>query len=516
MAYRFYGGSPADVATDASGNVTSSVALQVWTARTGGTQPPLKDAGGATITTVTPVTTTTDKGLVVFQADADGYDYLWLDRQDGSNRLRVNLRDPGPLDGIYTQLPATADQVLFVSARGSDTNSGLSWKKAKATVAGALAVVGTTTGYRIEIGQGTITETVAWGTLPSNTVIRGQGKFATTILKAFNGTMFTPGQGVNLSDFTIDAQGATYTGRICSITGTLGAQTFDRLKLLNGDLECIWFGYQAGSGFVANNCDIWRYNAASGSGRYSVVVEDVQQLAATPRSFHQLASGGQATFDFGGANDFFVTQSFLNDLHYSANSAGVHIAASRLASPQATTSIRGSNNTIVACDVYSALQIESGYGGNVIGPNAYQNAPVDLSGLATNKIIHDSYAYTPVLTTSGTAPSLGNGTITGVYSRAGTVIIAEVEFTVGSTTTLGTGDLRFSLPYTRSSGQTSITGQAIIFPAGGSTQYTAAVQIVGAVGYVRLIRDTTGAVSGTSPATLAAGSNIRIGITYRQ
>ncbi|MGZ4520298.1 MAG: hypothetical protein ACXVGA_04885, partial [Mycobacteriaceae bacterium] len=190
--------------------------------------------------------------------------------------------------------------------------------------------------------------------------------------------------------------------------------------------------------------------------------------------------------------------------------------ASRLGSPVATQSIRGSNNTIVACDVYAALQIESGYGGMCLGPNAYQNAPVDLSGLATNKIIHDSYAYTPVLTTSGTAPSLGNATITGVYSRSGTVIIAEVDFTVGSTTTLGTGDLRFSLPYARSSGQTSITGQAIIFPAGGSTQYTAAVQIVGAVGYVRLIRDTTGAVSGTSPATLATGSNIRIGITYRQ
>jgi hypothetical protein len=83
------------VATDASGNVTSSVALQVWTARTGGTQPPLKDASGTAITTVTPISTTLDKGLVVFQADADGYDYLWLDRQDGSNRLRVYLRDPG-------------------------------------------------------------------------------------------------------------------------------------------------------------------------------------------------------------------------------------------------------------------------------------------------------------------------------------------------------------------------------------------------------------------------------------
>jgi hypothetical protein len=424
----------------------------------------------------------------------------------------------GIQDNIYTQVPASTDQVLYVSPRGNDTNDGLTWKTAKATVAGALAVVGTSTGYRIEIGQGTITETVAWGTLPSNTVIRGQGKFATTILKGFNGTMFTPGQGVTMSDFTINGQGATYTGRICSITGTLGAQSFNRLKLFNGDLECIWFGYQAGSGFVANNCDIWRYNAASGSGRYAIVVEDVQQLSAVPRSFHQLASGGQATFDFGGADDFFVTQSFLNDLHYSANSAGVHIAASRLGSPQATTSIRGSNNTVVACDVYSSLQIEAGTGGCVIGPNAYQNAPVDLSGLSTNKIIHDSYSYTPVLTTSGTASTLGNGTLTGYYARSGATITVEVDFTVGSTTSLGTGEIRFSLPYARSSGAVTVGGSAIIFPAGGSAQYVAAVQIVGAVGYVRMIRDTVGIVAAASSpwGSLGTGSNIRFSLTYRQ
>lgn len=96
MAYRFYGGSIGDTAATATGAPTSSASLTVWTARTGGAQPALKDEAGTTITTVTPLSTGVDLGTVLFQADADGFDYLWLDRQDGSRRLRVALRDPDP------------------------------------------------------------------------------------------------------------------------------------------------------------------------------------------------------------------------------------------------------------------------------------------------------------------------------------------------------------------------------------------------------------------------------------
>src|SRR5881409_1736305 len=94
MAFRFYGGSAADVATDAAGNATSSASLTVYTARTGGSQPALKDSSGTTITTVTPLSSGVTLGSIVFQADADGYDYLWLDRQDGGPRVRVDLREP--------------------------------------------------------------------------------------------------------------------------------------------------------------------------------------------------------------------------------------------------------------------------------------------------------------------------------------------------------------------------------------------------------------------------------------
>ena len=58
----------------------------------------------------------------------------------------------------------------------------------------------------------------------------------------------------------------------------------------------------------------------------------------------------------------------------------------------------------------------------------------------------DGVDYTPAWTSTGTAPALGNGTITGRYLRAGDLIVVKVHLTMGSTTTYGTGDWRFSIP----------------------------------------------------------------------
>ena len=55
-------------------------------------------------------------------------------------------------------------------------------------------------------------------------------------------------------------------------------------------------------------------------------------------------------------------------------------------------------------------------------------------------------SYTPAWTSSGTAPSLGNGTLTGAYFQAGKLVHVRTVLTMGSTTTFGTGTYRLSLP----------------------------------------------------------------------
>ena len=56
--------------------------------------------------------------------------------------------------------------------------------------------------------------------------------------------------------------------------------------------------------------------------------------------------------------------------------------------------------------------------------------------------------YTPVWSTTGTQPVLGNGTIYGRYALLGRMVFLYIELTMGTTTTYGTGTFNFSLPVT--------------------------------------------------------------------
>jgi hypothetical protein len=57
-------------------------------------------------------------------------------------------------------------------------------------------------------------------------------------------------------------------------------------------------------------------------------------------------------------------------------------------------------------------------------------------------------AYTPAWTSSGTAPAIGNGTISGRFSQLGKTVFYKISVVAGSTTTFGTGTYFFSLPVT--------------------------------------------------------------------
>lgn len=65
------------------------------------------------------------------------------------------------------------------------------------------------------------------------------------------------------------------------------------------------------------------------------------------------------------------------------------------------------------------------------------------------KALGDAWtAYTPTWTAVGTAPVLGNGTISGWYLESGKTIDFRIVLTAGSTTTFGTGAWRFTFPFT--------------------------------------------------------------------
>ncbi len=82
-----------------------------------------------------------------------------------------------------------------------------------------------------------------------------------------------------------------------------------------------------------------------------------------------------------------------------------------------------------------------------------------LTAANLNTIGAVSEAYTPAWTSTGAAPAIGNGTLTGMYFRINKLIIARATWVAGSTTNFGSGNYRMSLPIT-SNGANFLTGYA--------------------------------------------------------
>jgi len=299
----------------------------------------------------------------------------------------------------------------------------------------------------IRLSQPAYTLTAALGTLGVS--MRGAGKYVTTLTKAFNGDVATLATGVHIEDLTIQGAGATYTGRGLVLNTGTGQQAVNRARIIDMDGPCLDFtATDAGSQFQSAQCEMWRTAAATGTGRYAINIFDAANVAAHPRKWTQLETSGTCAFSFGGCNDLYISDSTVGDLLFSVNSRSVHMSTSRWLNQPACT-VYGANHTIAGNDIYPQLTMGAAANTNAIGDNSYNQLPVIDSSSAQNLITHFQVPFTPTLTSGGTAPSLGNGTLTGYYSRAGNIVNVNVSLTLGSTTALGTGGLSFSLPTPR-------------------------------------------------------------------
>jgi hypothetical protein len=319
--------------------------------------------------------------------------------------------------------------------------------------------------------------------------------------------MFTLGDGASLVNLYLDGDNGGFTGKAVSALGANGRQLIESCKITAFTDECLYFEKDAGSQSTITNLTASRTSAGTGTGRYAIVVENALTTGtlAVPRKFTQIETGGTCSFSFGGANNLYVSNSFLSDLEYTTNSRAVFLTGCRIANA-ATLEVFGANHTIVGCDIGPAVTLSS-IDNCAIQGNSYNNLPIVLnSGNARNLVDQWVVAYTPVLTSAGTAPVLGNGTLTGSFSFDGSRCFYEILLTLGSTTTLGTGELRFSLPAETSA--ICVCGTAWISAA--ATNYTAIAKANSAASVMSLVRDTSGSVTFNSPGTFATGDFIRV------
>jgi hypothetical protein len=77
-----------------------------------------------------------------------------------------------------------------------------------------------------------------------------------------------------------------------------------------------------------------------------------------------------------------------------------------------------------------------------------------------NEIFAAWSSYTPVWSALGTAPAIGNGTMAGRYMKVGRTCHMAIKLTPGSTTTYGTGNYLWTLPFPAALAGVDYTGAA--------------------------------------------------------
>jgi len=123
-------------------------------------------------------------------------------------------------------------------------------------------------------------------------------------------------------------------------------------------------------------------------------------------------------------------------------------------------------------------------------------------------------AYTVSWTSSGSAPSIGNGTLTGRYSHHGEWTEVSISLTIGSTTTIGTGDYSFSLPV-NTDGVVPYHGSAYVLDSG--TSYSAGICRASGSALQGLFGVTVGNYFGAAaPIALATGDVFECTLRYRR
>lgn len=121
-------------------------------------------------------------------------------------------------------------------------------------------------------------------------------------------------------------------------------------------------------------------------------------------------------------------------------------------------------------------------------------------------------SYTPTFASGGTAPVLGNGTLTGKYIQVGKFVAASVYFIAGTTTTFGTAELRFGLPVTIGLGF-DVTGTAVLLDS-GTTRYSATCLAGSGLSYTTIVVGSSNQISGVIPFTWTTNDAINFQLIY--
>jgi hypothetical protein len=159
------------------------------------------------------------------------------------------------------------------------------------------------------------------------------------------------------------------------------------------------------------------------------------------------------------------------------------------------------------------------------GTDPYGNAyPAGISGSTVTingvDVTGPWQSFTPTWTSS-TPPSLGNGTLTGRYMLIGKTCFAVISLAFGSTTTLGSGNYLFGMPFTSANNVVGYLGTARYQTGSspiwlGQCSLSANTSVTNATFPTNSTTTTASHMNATTPSAPVLGtSTLTLSLTYQ-
>jgi hypothetical protein len=350
--------------------------------------------------------------------------------------------------------------------------------------------------------------------VPENVTLRGRGKNVTVLKRDFAGVLITQmGKRSGLEYLQLDGNAGASV--IVTLTGGINFdyQWMQHCRIWNTSASCVTFAHETGAEFRAIACDF--YTSGTPGVVACIATLSAGENAAIPRHFMNCAGAGSTLYDFSGANDTFVFGGYSDGFITSATTSKLMMSNMRVATTYSPQTIAGVNLCIRDCVFALAPTLtctdsifECITPGWVVTDNG--------SG---NSVLQRLVPYTPAWTASTADPAIGNGSITGYYSRQGSDITVQIDLRFGTTTTFGTGNWRISVPRQDLTPYTVVQVVGSGFTQGaGANNFVVIPRINAGAGYIELFAvNTAGALIQLGSATQAwnTAGNIRLSFTYR-
>jgi hypothetical protein len=363
-------------------------------------------------------------------------------------------------------------------------------------------------------------------TVPDASYISLQGTgYSSQIKKNFNGDMVSLGSRCQMHGLYLNGNGSTYTGR--GVIITTGAPSnppsarYIKDCFINGTQSygIEFVGAQSGYGSYVEGCQI--IPIATSTPAIKLPNDNAQ---TGNRTFLNLWTGSNEICDLGSAENTIISGCTGAGPRFSGSVLKVTIVGCRITTNYVSSWVVKGNATSVIGNILSptALTLHSTlvlcyFDGNTItaGTTITDNAPGATSSVA-NAIYLDidvtNSTTTPTWGSDGTQPVLGNGSISCVRQRRGTMCKASVNFVAGSTTTFGTGVYTFTLPYTANRNS---TGSAMFFDSNTGNVYAGTAYVIAGTNTVKVIPSgSTSFATNTAPFTWASGDALYFDVDF--